>query len=68
MNDKEIKKLIKENEKLKMAIKEVIFGNMAQQLSNCFLPSNDGEKEIVKIFNETLQCINNTLEGALKDE
>ena len=61
----EIKQDLEHLEKLKETINEILVRNRATQITNCFLPSNDEEKEIVNIFNETLKSINKTLEEAM---
>lgn len=50
------------------AIKEVVSRNKHQQTVNCFLPQNEVEKELTKLFNEVLKLINKTLEEVLEDE
>lgn len=61
----EIKQDLERLEKLEKTINEVIIRNRATQIANCFLSNNDGEKEIVNIFNEVLKSINKTLEEAM---
>lgn len=52
---------------MKKKIKEIIIRNNAQQIANCLLPKNEEESELIKIFNETLKCINKALEELLKE-